>query len=97
MRNTKGIIVADIRKKCKQCEYYQTVIDLSVGRIGRCRIANTMPIIDSSKKPDWCPIKAIKRKTKSSRYALTPTLEGKYQTEYERGWNDCVEEILKGE
>lgn len=41
-------------------------------------------------KPDWCPLKPLPEYDSP---AINPTVENVY---YAQGWNDCIDEILKG-
>lgn len=81
----KGIIVVDIPRKCKHCKFYYYARDAHTGKYaGGCRITSTMSIKDSDKIQDWCPIKNMPSKIRGI-------------TEHDKGWNDCIEQILKGE
>lgn len=80
----KGIIVLDeIPKNCRSC-YLMMTFGL---RYVCAKYRNIIPsdIVRGGEKPDWCPIKIPKK---------IPG-EIRYQNEYEKGWNSCIDEILK--
>ena len=77
----KGIIVVDdIPVICAECVFASLKIN------GQYMWCNVKHEFCNNSKPDWCPIKPIKRKPR----------EARYQNEFEKGWNACIDEILKG-
>lgn len=87
---SKGIIVVDTPDKCCNCrmgfvnEYYDQF---------ECFFKPGIEIKPDVEKPDWCPIRPLPDR-KSPSPAPSPMLEkAGYFTPYEKGWNDCIEEI----
>ena len=85
----KGIVIIGIPNCCAECSLINIDGDLNLS----CDA--TSLYIDVKKlnlKPDWCPIKPI-----PDRKSLKDKLQ-KYDTDihYEIGWNECLDEILKG-
>lgn len=87
----KGIIVVDIPEKCKYCPF-------SVNRIGAehyCYIVESIGNYDALShpismdeyysKPDWCAIKPLPERAYHENYC-----DG---GRYDKGWNDCLDEI----
>lgn len=97
----KGIIVIDNPKACIECPMFYHSEDMSIGgmkfeKLYRCKIEPEGiedPYLSDilKKKPDWCPIKPFPEKKEVPDHIL----EG--NGEYEKGWNDCIHELLKGE
>lgn len=86
----KGIIVVDeIPKDCSVCAFNKGLnvckIMKYIKREKFASIHTTDRQISDETKPDWCPIKIPKK---------IPG-EIRYQNEYEKGWNSCIDEILK--
>lgn len=82
----KGFVVVDMPDKCKVCRFYYPARDMNTGQYASgCRMIPTMMIREPEKKPNWCPIQFPKRK---------PGTE-KYQNDFEKGWNACINEHLK--
>ncbi len=89
----KGIIVVDVVKSCDMCkmgfqnEYYDRF---------ECFLEPDKKLENPEEcRPDWCPIRPMPEKKGPSRLPLAPILPLDY-TNYERGRNDCISEILKG-
>lgn len=85
----KGIIVVDIPETCLDCNFCE---EFDEGTLAMCSL-----LLDENKlygrvidadycqdKPDWCPIKPVPSKYRGL-------------TNFECGFNHCVDEILKGE
>lgn len=92
----KGIIVLDkIPKSCVECPMCYHAEDMSLGRfkyerLYKCKLEpediEQVYLEDIlHKKPDWCPIKIPKK---------IPG-EKRYQNEYEKGWNSCIDAITR--
>lgn len=80
----KGILIMDIPESYHECPllhgYYS---DMCCGGLNNKSIGYPYP---EYFRQEWCPLKNIPQKL---RY-----YEGHY-THYVKGWNDCIEEILK--
>lgn len=81
----KGIVVVDMPERCIDCK--------------RAGYKNGIPYCNEKGKtldsfcykPEWCPIKPIpNKKSMDSGQTVINAAKGE-------GWNDCIEEILKGE
>lgn len=97
----KGIVVVDMTDACVECPMCYHADDLQVDKytykkLYSCRIVpdNVLEVyIDDiiHKKPKWCPIKPIpNKKSMDSGQTVINAARGE-------GWNDCIDEILKGE
>ena len=79
----KGIIVVDVPECCDMCKMG---FNNECSDEFECFMEPTKRLKNpESEKPDWCPIKIPKK---------IPG-EIRYQNEYEKGWNSCIDEILK--
>lgn len=87
----KGIIVIDMPSECRDC-ICCLFDDISSRHCGIDKNGRNVTIAGMNGRPDWCPIKPVHKK--KSGMDLT-----KYDTDihYEIGWNECLDEILKGE
>lgn len=82
----KGIIVVDVPESCEKCPCKMQMFDIHyMCMVSPNREGAHRPIHLIREKPDWCPIRPIKRKPG----------EPRYQNQFEKGWNACLNEILK--
>lgn len=83
----KGIVIIGIPNCCAECSLVNIDEDLNLS----CDA--TSLYIDVKKlnsKPDWCPIKPIPdRKSEDFGQTIISAARGE-------GWNECLDEILKG-
>ena len=79
---SKGIIVVDIPDKCDGCEMCGTLIGKVI-----C-VAMIKRIHDINARPEWCPIKPVPERACHEEYWDNGR--------YDKGWNECLEAILKG-
>ena len=82
----KGIIVVNAPENCKKCEYRLTN--------GYC-IPSRKDIFKfalSNQKPDWCPIRQMPERKAAY---MSMCIDSKECCE-NRGYNACIDEILKG-
>ena len=57
-----------------------------------CKIINFMcSAVDWEERPTWCPLRPIPKKAK--RNVMKGTACEEFQSLYDEGWNDCIEEI----
>lgn len=62
----------------------------------RCFADGGRRIMDKSTKPDWCPLRLLPdRKPPMQFIGETPSKE--QYTEYDKGWNACLDAITGGE
>lgn len=85
---SKAILVMDMPDNCSDCKLLD---DMSwcCGAFELLGCDYTYEVPDEE-KPDWCPLKPMPEYDSP---AINPTVENTY---YAQGWNDCIDEILKG-
>lgn len=86
---SKSILVMDTQENCETCPLFRRNIDYipedyCFNGLGKREIT------DLRKKPDWCPIRDLPEK-------LEENVEDYEESYYIGGWNDCIDEILKGD
>lgn len=82
----KGIILLDTPENCRDCKYFGLMCKITDKKCDR---------YNQDGKPDWCPIKEIPVRLDEIKY---PHSMNDYQRKgFSRGWNACIDEILKGE
>lgn len=88
---SKSVLVIDTPENCHSCHLCGFAIDLQYCKETLKEIMNT------SIKPDWCPLKPLPEKMK-----VTELYNGEYfkaggkPPSYKIGWNDCIDEITGG-
>lgn len=91
----KGIIVVDIPKYCRYCQFCNRIEEEEIC----CSLADDenetdcFRVIENyfQERPDWCPIKPIPE-GKPAYMSMCLTTQECYQNV---GWNKCIDEILK--
>lgn len=79
---SKGIIVLNnIPEDCVSCRF--SILSAYGGKF--CKVAKEYTYTD---KPDWCPIKPVPERACHEEYWDNGR--------YDKGWNECLEAILKG-
>lgn len=78
---SKSILVIDTLENCGKCPCFLEVATDCCGVNGKD--------IDGHSKPDWCPLKDVPKK-------LDEDIEDYEEMYYVGGWNECIDEILKG-
>lgn len=107
---SKAVLVVDMPSKCEDCCFCR---GLNVCRLKQCieregitSIHTVDKQIMEETKPDWCPLKPIPKKKAdgdSLKIAIENdcydgTTEDKaYLNGVDRGYNACIDELLKGE
>lgn len=79
---SKSILVIDTPENCVKCILYH---------YPSCRCCITGRFqnnISEDFKPDWCPLRNLPEKANHPDYCDNGR--------YDKGWNDCIDEILKG-
>lgn len=97
----KGIIVIDKPEACVDCEFCR---EIDEGLEACCILATDendpelYRMIDDycQHVPQWCKIKNIPEKKKPSKFPVSPILPWEF-TDYEKGYNECIDELLKGD
>ena len=97
----KAILVIEMPEVCGVCPLCQPDNERNM-----CYCGKTMADIKLAEKPDWCPLRPMPLKRRSYVLWGTDPKELDYKTakfisthevtEYDKGWNDCVE-FLEGE
>ena len=88
---SKGITVVDIPEYCDYCPNgrifgINSAVECLVAPEGTCVSGHGLHV----KRPDWCPIKPIpNRKSEDFGQTIIAAARG-------GGWNECLDEILKG-
>lgn len=88
---SKSILVIDTPENCNECQF-------STERLcgnGRCTLnKDCSNIIPANGKPDWCPLRDLPKKKEVRSFCLG---EGNCEQKgYQKGFNACIDEILKG-
>lgn len=89
----KSILVIDTPLRCYDCPSYKGSI-----RGDMCGVAGntltTSELFDTTKKPDWCPLKPVPKKHKE--LSIEEYEFEKLGLAFTQGWNSCINEILGG-
>lgn len=83
----KGIIVLDeIPEKCNQCNFWfaKATVPVEYRCMGLQREITENEL--TKKKPDWCPIKPTPERADHEDYCDNGR--------YDKGWNNCLNEVL---
>lgn len=86
---SKGYILVDVPEKCSQCNFWFAKATEPVEY--RC-MAKQRKLQNLTEKPDWCPIRELPEKKEPTQFPISPLLPWQY-TEYDKGWNDCIEKM----
>lgn len=91
---SKAVLVIDMPENCEECPYLDDV-SYTCGAFEVLKQRYTKEVPDEGEpRPDWCPLKALPEKKKPSKFPVSPGLPWK-ETDYEQGWNSCLDEIDK--
>lgn len=104
----KAICIIEMPSCCTKCYWHRLKwhhpfwSDENPGTIGLyCELdkhqkrITKLDIDDESFKPDWCPLREVPKKKAPSQLPPMADMPMRY-TNYERGYNACLDEILKG-
>lgn len=81
---SKSILVIDTPENCGKCPCFLEVATDCCGVNGKD--------VDSHGKPDWCPLRDLPEKKEITGDNFSISVE----TVWNKAWNDCIDEILKG-
>ena len=89
------LIVDEMPKSCSDCwlhrneysDYEKVWEDICHNAEHECHVLSKTNYI---KRPSWCPLKPMPKKKETD---STGTIEEYMLKGYDRGWNDCLEEI----
>ncbi len=101
---SKSILVIDTPERCSICKFLERTDEdyCYCGILEFDYQVNEYMKSTPKGKPDWCPLKAVPSKKKEIKYLTRPDRRGGTETYGETrnreavGWNDCIDEILKG-
>lgn len=85
----KAILVIDMPESCFDCPCESEYL---------CGAARKELFYEADRKPEWCPLKEMPQKYDGDKQAYMngePWYRWYHLTEYEHGWNACIEEIEK--
>lgn len=80
---SKSILVIDMPENCEKCKFSE-FRGIVCRAIGLNKSHN-----NTDNKPDWCPLRDLPEKANHPDYCDNGR--------YDKGWNDCIDEILKGD
>lgn len=85
----KSYLIIDTPENCLECKLkkYYVEIDTFTCEVGLA-VGSRWGHINLESKPDWCPLRPLPDKLKFH--------DCKYNAEV-KGWNDCIDKILKEE
>lgn len=87
---SKAILVMDMPKQCIDCK----LSGYTVTGIPCCKVYGR--VLDTfMSKPNWCPLREVPQKKEKENFGVSP-LCNEFFTEFNRGYNACIDEILKG-
>ena len=81
---SKGIIIVDIPRDCRDCPMRSLADDCICGR-------NVMEYRHNKSKPDWCPIKELPIRLEEIN--CSHSMSDYQRKGFSRGWNACLDEI----
>lgn len=84
---SKGIIIVDVPKNCMECKCRLGFGDGSYCG-AKAKFLDDWEFDLKSEMPDWCPIKPVPERACHEEYWDNGR--------YDKGWNECLEAILKG-
>lgn len=93
----KAILVMDMPESCENCHAGRNLLSNKTKETWACEIIlfmkDEIKCVDEYEdcKPDWCPLKSLPDKKEVEECFMSDELYGR-----ERGWNDCIDDILKG-
>lgn len=94
---SKSILVIDTPEKCDGCILHGVMIGKQI-----CN-AEIKKVKDSSKKPDWCPLRDLQEKREEEKHLARKDSMGNIEAYGEAedmlaiGFNKCIEEILQSD
>ena len=82
----KAVLVMDMPESCVGCNFLYCNADAG---IDSCQAMKVSRIVDSEtyERPDWCPLRELPEKVNHPAYCDNGR--------FDKGWNACLDEILK--
>ena len=90
---SKAILIIDTPVRCFDCPVYKGSIKGEMCCVAGKTIT-TSELFDTTKKPDWCPLRHLPEKHKE--LSIEEYEFGKLGLAFTQGWNSCINEILGG-
>ena len=97
---SKSILILDTPDRCLDCplgsseedgeDVYCNILECTTYQKGIYEDEDEEELYNS-KKPDWCPLKAVPEKKKYEALSDANPVKA-----WGNGWNDCIDEILGG-
>lgn len=84
---SKSILVIDTPENCEDCNFFYQYNKDNIDS-AYCRVVGEEKKTSIMLKPDWCPLRDFPEKSNHPDYCDNGR--------YDKGWNDCIDEILKG-
>ena len=89
---SKSILVIDTPERCCQCIFSGSDGDYCCLKENMVSDSNMISEEEYlNKKPDWCPLKDVPEKKSVPNGFMIGEMYGE-----DIGWNNCIDEILKG-
>lgn len=89
---SESILLLETPANCNECPLS---LDTETHNANLCRAFEKHTVnMDSSKKPDWCPLMAIPEKKEVRNFNISS--RDFEQRGYQLGWNNCINEISRG-
>lgn len=90
---SKAILVIDMPSCCGECPIHASYAD-SAFSIREYWCATVGEDVNPKTKPDWCPLKMLPEKYEIDKNKCCDPF---YEFEFEYGYNQCIDEILRGD
>jgi hypothetical protein len=91
---SKAILVMDMPSSCEKCRLHSFVgKDCDVICVVKGKTQSYEEAYKS--KPDWCPLRELPEKKMIE--IVQEDYDGGYSHGFTHGYNDCIDELLKGE
>lgn len=91
---SKAILVMDMPKSCDECRLARLVgrseVMCAIDRMAKRKYEDAC-----KDRPDWCPLRELPQKKEATQLSISPLLPKQY-TAFEKGYNACIDEILRG-
>ena len=88
---SKAILVMDMPKTCNECKLANEDYDV-------CQATQKSISYNERGYGIQCPLKPLpEKKHNNGGYRVIDGTEWFYDSEHDDGWNDCLDEILRGE
>lgn len=92
------ILLEEVPETCIDCRFCR---EASEGIEAYCELEDNLEddelireidISYAQDKPDWCPIHKLPNRKRTEKFTISPLIKEQY-TEFNRGWNACLDEL----